>query len=159
MIFVSVGTQNRPFDRLIEAVDKLAPSIDEEIIAQTGVATYIPKQIRHCQYYNYGQMISFIDEANLIISHAGFGIIGNSIRRNKPLILVPREEQFGESVDKQVELAEYLAEDNRSIICVRDVDFLMEAILKIRGNKPSYDYNCNIPSLIDNFIAKEFFFK
>lgn len=157
MIFVSAGTQNRPFNRLIKAVDKLAPSVDEEIIAQTGITTYIPKHIRHCQYYSYGQMISFIDEANLIISHAGFGIIGDSIRKNKPLILVPREEKFGESVDKQVELAEYLAEDNKSILCVRDVDFLMEAILKVRVNKPYYDYNCDIPSLIDNFIDKEFF--
>ena len=34
MIFVTLGTQDKHFPRLLEAVDKL--DIDEKIIAQTG---------------------------------------------------------------------------------------------------------------------------
>ena len=36
MIFATTGTQ-LPFDRFIRMLDDLAPLIDEEIIAQTGV--------------------------------------------------------------------------------------------------------------------------
>ena len=45
MIFVTVGTHEQPFDRLIQYMDdmKREELLDEEIVIQTGYSTYEPK--------------------------------------------------------------------------------------------------------------------
>ena len=45
MIFVTVGTHEQPFNRLIECVDQLKGSgkIEEDVVIQTGFSTYEPK--------------------------------------------------------------------------------------------------------------------
>ena len=45
MIFVTVGTHEQPFDRLIRKVDALKKQgvIQEEVIMQTGFSTYEPE--------------------------------------------------------------------------------------------------------------------
>ena len=45
MIFVTVGTHEQPFNRLIEFIDNLKRDgkIQEEVIMQTGFSTYEPK--------------------------------------------------------------------------------------------------------------------
>ena len=45
MIFVTVGTHEQQFNRLIKYVDELKGSgvITEEVIMQTGFSTYEPK--------------------------------------------------------------------------------------------------------------------
>ena len=44
MIFVTVGTHEQQFNRLIEYVDRL--NLDEDVFIQTGYSTYIPKNCR-----------------------------------------------------------------------------------------------------------------
>ena len=48
MIFVTVGTHEQPFNRLIECVDNLKKdeTITEEVVIQTGYSTYEPKYRR-----------------------------------------------------------------------------------------------------------------
>ena len=45
MIFVTVGTHEQPFNRLIEEIDKLKGDgiIKEEVIIQKGFSNYEPK--------------------------------------------------------------------------------------------------------------------
>ena len=45
MIFVTVGTHEQPFNRLIEGVDILKKDniIQEPVVIQTGYSTYEPK--------------------------------------------------------------------------------------------------------------------
>jgi beta-1,4-N-acetylglucosaminyltransferase len=157
LIFVSSGTQNRPFNRLIEAADSLSSHLEEKIIAQIGHVTYQPKQIEYFRFCTQEEMLSYINRARLVISHAGFGIIGNAIRSNKPMILVPREKKYGEAVDKQYELAEYLASSNESIVCVRDVSRLSGAVRSLNDMRACYNYRTVIPELITDFILKNFF--
>ena len=49
MIFVTVGTHEQPFNRLVEYIDQLKENgtISEEVIIQTGFSTYEPK---HCRW-------------------------------------------------------------------------------------------------------------
>ena len=44
MIFVTVGTHEQPFNRLVKAIDKLKKDgvITEDVIMQTGYSTYEP---------------------------------------------------------------------------------------------------------------------
>lgn len=49
MIFVTVGTHEQQFNRLITCVDEMKENglIKEEVMIQTGFSTYIPKA---CQW-------------------------------------------------------------------------------------------------------------
>ena len=55
MIFVTVGTHEQPFNRLIQEVDHLVETgvIKEEVFIQTGYSIYEPK---FCQW---SRLISF----------------------------------------------------------------------------------------------------
>ena len=156
MIFVSVGTLEKPFNRLIKAVDEIADIVVDKIIIQTGYSTYIPEKCEHFDFCEHEKILAYIKTADIIISHSGFGIIGNAIKLGKPMILVPREIKYGEAVDKQYELAEYLATQNKSILCVRDVHLLPAAIDKGRNIQVDYNYNTIIPDLIEEYISNTF---
>ena len=49
MIFVTVGTHEQPFDRLLKKIDELKKNgiIQEKVIMQTGFSTYEPK---YCEW-------------------------------------------------------------------------------------------------------------
>lgn len=157
MIFVSVGTPEKQFNRLIEGVDQLAAVVKERILVQIGHSTYIPRRCDYFKFCSSEEMLLHISNASIVISQAGFGIIGNAIRLNKPLILVPREFKYGEAIDKQYELAEYLANQNASIVCVRDTDILADAVRKLMKIEVHYSYRTEIPDLIDKYILETFF--
>ena len=55
MIFVTVGTHEQPFNRLIKEVDRLVADgkIKEKVVIQTGFSTYNPE---HCEWH---KMMSF----------------------------------------------------------------------------------------------------
>ena len=73
MIFVTVGTHEQPFDRLIKKIDELKQdgTIQEDVIIQTGFSTYEPK---HCQWSKlipYQQMVKNVADARIVITHGG----------------------------------------------------------------------------------------
>ena len=59
MIFVTVGTHEQPFNRLIQKVDELKKEgvITENVIIQTGFSTYKPKYCQWSKLIPYQQMI------------------------------------------------------------------------------------------------------
>lgn len=156
MIFVITGTNTRPFNRLLFAVDSLAEMGKYDFVVQTGYSTFIPRNCKHFDFCDGDKFISYLNDAEIVIAHSGFGSIGHCISHNKPLILVPREYKYGEAVDKQYELAEYLAGQNESILCVRNVLFLEPAIEKLKNSRPIYQYYTIIPSIISKFIKNNF---
>jgi UDP-N-acetylglucosamine transferase subunit ALG13 len=90
MIFVTVGSQ-LPFDRLIQAVDRIAPSLQgKEIVAQVFGMKYRPMNIKTLDYISPSDFKEYIQEAELIISHAGTGTILSVSQLQKPLIVFPR---------------------------------------------------------------------
>lgn len=158
MIFVIAGTNTRPFDRLVRAVDEIARDKEGyDFLIQSGYSTYSPQYCRCFDFCKSEEFLSYIRSTDLVISQAGFGSIGHCIKQNKPVILVPREYKYGEAVDKQYELAEYLAGEHDSIICIRDVALLPDAIGRLFGVKPVYHYKNCVSDLINKFIKKKFF--
>lgn len=140
MIFVTVGTQ-LPFDRLIRAVDEIAPDLNgEEIIAQTKGGAYVPRHIKQTGYLCTAEYSDTMRRARLIISHAGMGTIITGLMLNKPIIVVPRLFSLGEhrnehqlaTAKKMQELGMvHVAYDNRqlrdllltgNIRCLRHLD-------------------------------------
>lgn len=95
VILVTVGMQ-LSFDRLIEAMDKLAPSLDLKIIAQTGRGTYIPRNMETQACIGPRDFERLMEQAQLVVSHAGIGTLLTASRLSKPVVMLPRRAQLGE---------------------------------------------------------------
>lgn len=113
MIFVTVGA-SLPFDRLIEYIDtEFAPNIKEKVVAQIhDSAKYKPKNIEYFSTMDRTEYINYLKKADIIITHAGMGVILDCIKYNKNFILVPRNPNLGEIIDgHQYEICDYLKEN------------------------------------------------
>lgn len=131
MIFVTVGTHEQPFNRLVEYIDimKRDGMIDEEVVIQTGYSTYEPQYCTWKKLYPYQQMVKFVDKARIVITHGGPSSFIMPLQVGKTPIVVPRQKKYDEHVnDHQVEFAQEVARRMGTIISVVDVDKLGEVI-------------------------------
>ena len=154
MILVTLGTQKFQMDRLIQAVDKLAETVSEEIFVQTGNSTYIPE---HCSSKNFVDAQEFqnmIEECGVLITHSGVGTIMRGIRAGKPVVVVPRLAKYHEHVDDhQVQIAEAFAGKDCVIYC-EDLTKLEEAVQTARtySFSPYHAPKSNIEDIILEFL-------
>lgn len=89
MILLTVGTQ-LPFDRFVEIVDRIAPSLDEEVFAQTGHGKYRPRNMRAEGVVGPIDFERLVARCSRIVSHAGIGTVVMAQKHCKPMILFPR---------------------------------------------------------------------
>jgi UDP-N-acetylglucosamine transferase subunit ALG13 len=105
LIFVTVGTQY-PFDRLLAEVDAWAAMSGERVVAQVGGSNTEYENLETVGFIPTAEFESLLDEADLVVSHAGMGTIIACALRGKPLIVLPRRHALGEHTDDhQVESA------------------------------------------------------
>ena len=131
MIFVTVG-RGMPFDRLVKAVDKLAPTLGEEVFIQFGSSNYKPVNAQCKDFLPFQDAEAMMKKASIIIAHVGIGTIIAVGRIGKPLILVPRwvkGEHF--KFDRQAELAKAL-EGRPGVEVVYDMEKLAGAIKRLK---------------------------
>ena len=98
MILILLGTQDKPFTRLLEAVDKAIKKgdIKEEVIAQIGFTKYSSENIKTFDLIPKDEYEKIISEADLIITHAGVGSILTGLKKNKKVIAAARLKEYGE---------------------------------------------------------------
>ena len=133
MIFITVGTHEQPFDRLIEKVDELVRTgiITEEVIMQTGYGTYEPRNCKWQKLFSYSEMIEYVDKARIVVTHGGPSSFIMPLQVRKIPVVVPRQKQFEEHVnDHQVEFAKSVAERQGNIIVVEKIDDLRRVLLE-----------------------------
>lgn len=149
MIFVTVGSQKFQFNRLLKKIDELIENkvINEEIFAQIGVSDYKPQNYKYKEFVTQDEFNKYLDEARLIITHAGTGVIVNAIKKGKKVIGIPRLSKFGEHVDDhQIQLLNEFANMNLIETCIDEKE-LKEKIQQI-DNKEFKKYDSNN----ENFI-------
>lgn len=133
MIFVTVGTHEQPFNRLVEYIDKLKESgvISEEVIMQTGFSTYEPKYCQWQKLYPYKEMISMVQKARIVITHGGPSSFIMPLQIGKIPVVVPRRKQYEEHVnDHQLVFAKALEARQGNLLVVEDIQELTDIILK-----------------------------
>jgi UDP-N-acetylglucosamine transferase subunit ALG13 len=109
MIFVSVGTHEVPFDRLLLALD--AFPADEELIVQHGTSSLRPSGATCVDFVPFETLRDLVQRADTVITHAGVGSIIVTLGEGKIPIVVPRLHKYDEHVDDhQLSLATRLAE-------------------------------------------------
>ncbi len=132
MIFVTVGTHEQPFNRLVKKIDELKGNgiINEDVIIQTGFSTYEPKNCKWSKLYSYQEMIQNVAEARMVITHGGPSSFIMPLQIGKIPIVVPRQFKYNEHVNNhQVEFANAVAERQGNIIVVEDIKKLQEIIM------------------------------
>lgn len=133
MIFVTVGTHEQPFDRLIECIDNLKSEgiIKEEVVIQIGYSTYKPVNCKWQKLFSYQEMTELMKDARIIITHGGPSSFIMSLQIGKTPIVVPRRHEFNEHVNNhQVSFTKAVAERMGTIIVVNDMDKLGTIIVK-----------------------------
>ena len=131
MIFVTVGTHEQPFDRLVRHIDELKGQgvITEDVFIQTGYTDYEPQ---HCQWSKllpYSNMEKYVREARIVITHGGPSSFIMPLQIGKTPIVVPRQEKFGEHVnDHQLNFALEVEKRQKTILVVQDIDQLSDMI-------------------------------
>ena len=129
MIFVTVGTHEQPFNRLIESMDNWAKFNNEEVIMQIGFSTYKPKYCKWEKMFKYEDMIEKVEKARLVITHGGPSSFMLPLQIGKVPIVVPRKKEYGEHVNNhQVTFCREVAQKKGNIIEVEDIEKLHEVI-------------------------------
>ena len=131
MIFVTVGTHEQPFNRLVEKVDllKRENAIQEEVVIQTGFSTYIPQYCTWKKMFPYPDMLENVEKARIVITHGGPSSFIMPLQVGKIPIVVPRQKQFGEHVnDHQVDFVRQVQERMKNIIVLENIEELYEKI-------------------------------
>lgn len=131
MIFVTVGTHEQPFDRLVSYIDDLKRDgvIREDVFIQTGFSTYEPQYCRWSKLIPYEEMVKNVQEARIVITHGGPASFIMPLQNGKTPIVVPRQSRFGEHVnDHQVEFAKAMEQRMGTIISVFDIEKLEHII-------------------------------
>lgn len=125
MIFVTVGTHEQQFNRLVEYMDQWSGSHDEEVVIQTGFSTYEPKNSEWSKLFPYGEMIKKVEQARVVITHGGPSSFIMPLQIGKIPIVVPRKREFQEHVnDHQVEFCRQVANRQGGIILVEEINEL-----------------------------------
>lgn len=105
MIFVTVGTQDKQFPRLLNAIEDL--DLHEEIVIQSG-NTEFESNKKNTKVYKFlpqNEFLNYMKKANQIVTHAGVGTIIQGLKLNKKMIVAPRLKKYGEHVnDHQLQI-------------------------------------------------------
>lgn len=97
MIFVTVGTNEAPFERLLRWIDELA--VEEELVVQTGPAVTRPKGARCVPFLPFEDLVDLVRTARTVVTHAGVGSVMVALAEGVRPVVVPRLRRHGEAVD------------------------------------------------------------
>lgn len=142
MIFVTVGTHEQQFDRLIKKIDQLVAEeiISEKVVQQTGYSTYIPQYTEYRNFYDFEAMENLKDNANIVITHGGPSTFMSVLSKGKSPIVVPRQYKYGEHVnDHQLDFAFKVQNAGYPIQIVEDISKLEGFLLN--RQKELIDYS------------------
>ena len=144
MILVLLGTQDKPFNRLLDEVLKLKEKgkINDDIVAQIGCTKFSSDKIKTLSFVSREEYAKLNDEADIIITHAGVGTITDCIKKGKKVIVVPRLKEYKEHTnDHQIQITKEF-EEKGYVLAAYDIKDLGKVVKKLDKFKPNkYESN------------------
>ena len=126
MIFITVGTNETPFDRLVEAAAALPG--DEPLFVQHGSSQVAHGRGEWRAFLSFEEMEAAMREARVVVTHAGVGSILLALKCGRHPLVMPRRGARGEAVDDhQLVLARRLAESG-AVTVVESAEELHAAV-------------------------------
>lgn len=136
-LFVPLGTQKFPFERIIVALNSLVDRGEykpDEIIMQSALYPVKP-EFTHFGLIPHEDFDRYMQEAEVVVTHSGVNSIISCMKMNKPLVVCPRLHEYGEHVDNhQMEIAELMRTKYDVLVCT-DMNDLSEMIEKAKTHK------------------------
>lgn len=151
MIFIVLGSQKFPFDRMLQSVDRLVAEgkLTGDIFAQRGASSYVPQKFPSEAFMDTERFNQVMDRADIIITHGGTGAIIKAVKLGKKVIVVPRRAQYGEHVDDhQLQILDMFAGLDLVLPCM-DPDELAEAVDKVQ-DMTFRSYESNTQAIVDD---------
>lgn len=159
MIVISVGASEYPFDRLIKIIDEICDEgiiNGNEVIAQIGTSNYKPKNFKNFPLIGRDEFQKYIDEADIIITHAGTGCVVPPLKLGKKVIIFPRLAEYNEHLDNhQLELSNVFLKEGY-VLCANNKKELIDCIARCSEFIPKkfISNKENFNELIINYIEK-----
>jgi UDP-N-acetylglucosamine transferase subunit ALG13 len=126
VIFVTVGTNEARFDRLVEAAGRLPAG--EEVVIQCGASALRPATATCHDFMLFDDLVAEMRRARVVVTHAGIGSIMSALSAGKRPLVVPRLARYGEAVDDhQLPVARRL-ESSGLVTVVEDPGALVAAV-------------------------------
>ena len=158
MILVTLGTQDKSFERLLKAIDKEIEkgNIKDKVLVQAGYTKYKSKNMEIFKTVSNDRLEELMDEASLIITHGGVGSILLALKHNKKVIAAPRLSKYNEHTnDHQKQIVEEFGRLDY-IIPLKDLTKLDKMLIKSKTFKPKEfkSNNENFKKMITNYIEE-----
>lgn len=159
MIFVTLGTQDKTFERLLIAIDKAIEKgeITDRVVVQAGNTKYESKNMKIFDLISPDEFNKLVDECDLLITHGGTGSILSAVKKGKKVIAAARLKKYKEHVNdhqkqiiKEFEKEGYLVE-------LKDFNQVGKTIKKAQKFKPKkFKSNTeNMINLLENIIEED----
>jgi UDP-N-acetylglucosamine transferase subunit ALG13 len=144
-VFVTVGTREEPFRRLIEGVDELIEKgiITEKVIIQAGHTKYSSDRMEVFDFCTPEKIDELILNAKYVITQESAGIGTQCLKYRTRFLVMPRDYDQGElpaKSDMKEDLHCRLEELGYTTV-VRDVNELERAIVNIDRLKTGFEFN------------------
>ena len=113
MILVSLGTQDKSFTRLLDAIEEQIKKgkIKDKVIVQSGTTKYASSNMEIFDLIATDDFNKLIKECDLIITHGGVGTILEGLKLGKKIIAAPRLSKYKEHTnDHQKEIIKEFAD-------------------------------------------------
>ena len=149
MIFVTLGTQDKSFKRLLKAIDECITKgvIKDKVIVQAGYTKYNSKNMEIFDLIDKDDFTTYIKECDLLISHGGVGSILTGLKNNKKVIAAPRLAKYNEHMnDHQVQIVNKFSKENY-ILAYNEKDDLAKIITASKKFQPK-KYLSNTENMI-----------
>ena len=156
MILVTLGTNDKSFERLLSEVERLIDLglIREEVVVQAGKTVYHSEKMKIWDLLPMSEMEQLTSECSLLITHGGVGSIISGLKYGKCVIAVPRLEKYKEHVnDHQLQIIRNFGASG-CIIGTEGVEELETALEKAKTfvPKPNQSNTENMINLIKQHI-------
>lgn len=145
MIFVTVGTQDQDFSRLLIEIERLIRIgvICEPVIAQSGQTDFQSDLMEVVTSIPIETFQIYLEQSQLVITHGGVGTILSALQLRKKTIAVPRKASYGEhESDHQREIVEHFDQLGYIVGC-NEVEQLQSALTRVQSFEPKIYHSHN----------------
>ena len=149
MILVTLGTNDKSFERLLAEVERLIDLglIQEEVVVQAGKTIYHSEKMKIWDLLPMSEMEQLTKQCSLLITHGGVGSIISALKYGKRVIAVPRLEKYKEHVnDHQLQIIRNFGSSG-CIIGTEGVEELENALEKAKTFVPQ-PYQSNTENMV-----------
>ena len=114
MILVTLGTQDKTFPRLLEAIQKQIDkgTIKDKVVVQAGSTKFESKDMEIFDLIDRDQFADLIKKCDLLITHGGVGSIISGLNNDKVVIAAARLKKYHEHInDHQLQIIDNFSKE------------------------------------------------